>query len=355
MAGAIRPIVARESPARIYEYEKALVDFDSRHISRPGNREASTYLYNTLKSFGYEPEYQWFEPRGALGGKSANVVATLRGTTDPEIVYVVSSHYDSVAGGPGADDDASGVAALLEAARVMREHPMPATIVFAAFTGEEAGLLGSREFVRRAVEGKIHIAGALNNDMVGWMNDERMDLTIRYSNAGIRDIQHGAAMLFTKLITYDSHYFKGTDAVSYYDAFGDIVGGIGSYPVLSSPHYHQPTDLLEHENFQLITEASRTTVASLMLMASSPAPIAGLKVDRVEHGVASISWTPSPERGVVSYTVAYGPPDSPLRHRMTVSAPHATVPAAPGTVVAVRAVNARGLAGWDWKRLQMKS
>ena len=123
----------------------------------------------------------------------------------------------------------------------------------------------------------MHIVGALNNDMVGWTNDARMDNTIRYSNAGIRDIQHGAAMLFTRLITYDSRYFKGTDAASYYDAYGDIVGGIGSYPVLSSPHYHQASDLLDYENHQLIAETSKTTVATLMLLASSPSRLKSLK------------------------------------------------------------------------------
>ena len=136
----------------IFGYEKALFDFDSKHISKPGNRLASEFLFDTYKSFGYDPEYQWFDPspRTALGGQTANVIATLRGTVNPELVYVVSSHYDSVEAGPGADDDSSGTAALLEAARVLAGHPMPATIVFASFTGEEAGLLGSREFVRRA-------------------------------------------------------------------------------------------------------------------------------------------------------------------------------------------------------------
>jgi hypothetical protein len=113
--------------------------------------------------------------------------------------------------------------------------------------------------------------------MVGWVNDGRLDNTIRYSNPGIRDIQHGAAMLFTRLITYDARYFKGTDAASLYDAYGDVIGGIGSYPMLGSPHYHQASDLLEFENHQLITETSKTTVATLMLLASSPSRLTNLR------------------------------------------------------------------------------
>jgi hypothetical protein len=350
IAADVRQILTRTSVARVFGYEKALFDFDSKHISQPGNRLASEFLFKTYTSFGYEPEYQWFEPStGAFGGKTANVVATLRGTVNPELVYVVSSHFDSVVAGPGADDDSSGTAALLEAARVLAAHPLPATIVFASFTGEEAGLLGSREFVRRAVAGKMQVVGALNNDMIGWTNDERLDNTIRYSNPGIRDAQHWAAMLFTRLITYDARYFKGTDAASFYDAYGDIVGGIGSYPVLSSPHYHQASDRLEFENHELITETSKTTVATLMPLASSPSRLTNLKVDSYAGSVAALSWTPSPEKGVTSYIVACGPASDPLRRRITVLQPHVTLPQiAPGSVVSVKAVNARGLEGWDW-------
>ena len=351
IAADVRQVLARTSVARVFQYEKALFDFDSKHISKPGNHLASEFLFNTYASFGYEPEYQWFDPspRVALGGRTANVVATLRGTVNPELVYVVSSHYDSVDVGPGADDDSSGTAALLEAARVLAGHPMPATIVFASFTGEEAGLLGSREFVRRALEARTQVVGALNNDMIGWSNDHRLDNTIRYSNPGLRDVQHAAAMLFTRLITYDSLYFKGTDAASLYDAYGDIVGGIGSYPVLGSPHYHQASDLLEFENHQLIIETSKTTVATLMLMASSPSRLTHLKVDSHTAAAATLSWTPSPEHGVTSYIVAYGPPADPLRHRVTVTQAQVTLPQLPaGTSVSVKAVNARGLEGWDW-------
>ncbi|CAN5592443.1 hypothetical protein BH23ACI1_BH23ACI1_24400 [soil metagenome] len=351
IADAVREALAEASVDRVYAYGKALFDFDSKHISQPGNDRAAEYLHGMYKSFGYEPDYQWFEARAAMGGKTANVLATLRGTTNPDLVYIVSSHYDSVSVGPGADDNSSGTAALLETARLMADRPQPATIVFASFTGEESGLLGSREWVRQAVANKVQLAGALNNDMVGWANDQRLDNTIRHSNAGIRDIQHGAAMHFTNLITYDARYYRGTDAAAYYEVWGDIVGGIGSYPVLGSPHYHQPHDVLETINHQLVTEVAKTTAATLMLLASSPARLTSLQVDRFSGGTATVSWTPSPEKGVTGYIVAYGPASDPEAHRVRVIAPSATLErVVAGTVIAVKAINEEGLEGWDWAR-----
>ena len=311
LAAAVKAMIDEASVNRIYAYEKALYDFDSKHITRPGNKLASAYLFETYKSFGYSPDFQWFDRANALGGRTANVIATLKGTVNPELIYVVSSHYDSVAIGPGADDDSSGTAALLETARIMAQRPQPATIVFASFTGEEAGLLGSREFVRRAVAEKWQIVGALNNDMVGWANDARLDNTIRYSNPGIRDIQHAAAIQFSNLITYDALYYKGTDAAAYYEAFGDIVGGIGSYPVLSSPHYHQSHDVLENMNHQLVTEVAKTTAATLALLASSPSRLTDLKAE-LKDSTATVTWKPSPESGVTAYLVSYGPPSQSL-------------------------------------------
>jgi hypothetical protein len=351
---AVKRALDEVSTARIYGYEKALFDFDSKHISKPGNKLAGEYLFATYKSFGYEPEYQWFEPRGALGGKTANVIVTLRGTESPGIVYVVSSHYDSNASGPGADDDSSATAALLEAARVLAKRPMPATIVFASFTGEESGLLGSREFVRRAQEQGMRIVGALNNDMIGWANDHRLDNTIRYSNAGIRDVQQGASFL-TKLITYDARYFKSTDAASFYEAYGDIVGGIGSYPVLGNPHYHQPTDLLETVNHELVAETSKVTLASVMLLASSPSPVKDLKLDATGTSAIKATWTASLEERIAGYTVAWGPAEAPFRNTTRVNKPEAIVQgASPGMVISVKALNARGLEGWDWATAAVK-
>ncbi len=352
IAAEVRRALEQGSVNRVYEHEKALFDFDSKHISRPGNKLAIEYLTAAYKSFGYDAQQQCFENRTALGGKTCNVIAKLTGTENPELVYVVSSHFDSVQAGPGADDDTSGTAALLEAARMLAKHPQPATIIFASFTGEESGLLGSREFVRVAQLNKLNIVGALNNDMIGWANDNRLDNTIRYSNDGIRDIQHAAAFLFTRLITYDARWHRGTDATAFFEVYGDIVGGIGSYPVLGNPHYHQATDLLETINHQLILETSKTTAATLMMLASSPSRLKDLKVESYDGATAELSWAASPEKSVRGYLVSYAGAKQPIK----VSAPRVSLKnIPPGTVVSVKAVNARGLEGWDWARVTVKT
>jgi Tol biopolymer transport system component len=347
---AVRAAVRSVSVERIYEYERSLYQFGSKYITQPGNGLAIEYIASTLRSFGYEPELQWFEPQP--GVRTANVIATLRGRVSPELIYVVSSHFDSVEDGPGSDDNTSGTTALLDAARVLARRPQAATIKFAWFTGEEAGLFGSREFVRRAVANNDKIAGALNNDMIGWANDERLDNTIRYSNSGIRDLQHAAAFLFTDLITYDAKYYRNTDAHAYYEVYGDIVGGIGSYPILGNPHYHQSHDVLETINHRLVAEVSKTTAASIMLLASSPARPTGLELVRQDGDRVEIRWTAAAERDHARYVVRIAPPGAAAPRTLRVTAPRATLTGVtPGSEIAVRAVNTRGLESWDAARL----
>ena len=165
-----KQVLARASVNRVFSHEKALFDFDSKHITQPGNLKAIDYLERAYRSFGYSPELQWFTPTALqqTGGKTANIVATLKGTENPNLIYVVSSHFDSVAVGPGADDDTSGTAALLEAARILSATPLPATVVFASFTGEEAGLLGSTEWAEtHADELRRKVVLYVNSDTNG--------------------------------------------------------------------------------------------------------------------------------------------------------------------------------------------
>jgi hypothetical protein len=352
---AVGAAVAEIQLERVYAYARDLYLMGSKHITQPGNRAAIEYLERTLRSWGYEPELQWFEPRPGI--RTANVVVRIPGTVDRGLVYVVSTHFDSVERGPGADDNTSGTTALLEVARALRDRPMPATVELAFFTGEEAGLLGSREYVRRALEEGKTIAGALNNDMPGWANDHRLDNTIRYSNPGIRDIQHGAAILFSELITYDALYYKNTDAAAYYEAYGDIVGGIGSYPVLGNPHYHQATDRLETIDQRLVTEVARTTAASIMLLASAPSRLANAAVHH-EADATVVSWDAAVESDVVEYRVVWSDLAGGGGERVVLASAVARVsvrlPRVPaGATVFVKAVNDRGHESWDWARVEV--
>jgi hypothetical protein len=123
--------------------------------------------------------------------------------------------------------------------------------------------------------------------------------------------------------------------------------------VLGNPHYHTSHDVLEVENHRLITEARKTTVATLMMLANSPSRLNGLRIATSTGNNHAIEWTASPEKSVVSYIVEYTPAGSAVARRVTSTTPGATLTnVAPGSTIMVKALNSRGLEGWDWARLQ---
>ncbi len=113
-------------------------------------------------------------PRTPRAVTESSVIATLRGTA-PGRLYLMTSHFDDCDGrctdgvgiAPGADDNASSVAAVLEAARVMARTPFRGTIVFACFDGEELGLWGSDHFARELAGRHAPVLAVLNNDIIG--------------------------------------------------------------------------------------------------------------------------------------------------------------------------------------------
>jgi hypothetical protein len=114
-----------------------------------------------------------------------NVVATLKGT-DPsdDRIFIISGHLDAMrtnvmertGDAPGANDDGSGVAALLESARIMSKHSFPATIIFVAVSGEEQGLLGSNYMAEKAKRQNWNIEAVLNNDIMGSNNSNETNV-----------------------------------------------------------------------------------------------------------------------------------------------------------------------------------
>jgi hypothetical protein len=137
----------------------------NRYAERSGGR-----MSVELQSYVQQPA-----SRIPVATRITNVIATLRGSTTPERVYVVSGHYDSRASdvmdatsdAPGADDDASGVAVAMELARVMATRRPSATIVFAAVAGEEQGLYGARHMAEQFKAAGADLQAMFTNDIVG--------------------------------------------------------------------------------------------------------------------------------------------------------------------------------------------
>lgn len=127
-----------------------------------GNLEARLYLADQFAAMGLEVEVQ---------GLYRNVVAELRGTQRPEDIYIICAHYDTTTSAtserPGGDDNASGTAGVLEAARVLSQYDPNCTLRFIGFNAEEDWMLGSQEYVNTVVvAGHENVIGVLNLDMI---------------------------------------------------------------------------------------------------------------------------------------------------------------------------------------------
>jgi hypothetical protein len=148
-------------------------EFEGRETGTDGEKKAAKYLLKRLKESGFEPEEQEFLTHG--GGNGRNVIAVLRGTSDEAVV--IGAHYDhlGVSNGtlhPGADDNASGTAVLLDLAGRLAKKPPTRTVVFAFFSGEESGCFGSRYYVNHPAAPLDKTVAMINMDMVGRLKDQ---------------------------------------------------------------------------------------------------------------------------------------------------------------------------------------
>ena len=200
-APEIEQMVKDVSAKRIEATIRKLVSFGTRNtLSEQDNPTrgigaARDWIYSEFQKYSAEcgnclqVEKQTFlqpanpPPHGRVPEATnlTNVVATLKGATDPDRVYVVSGHYDTMCtsptdakcDAPGANDDGSGTAAVIELARVMSKHKFDATIVFITVPGEEQGLLGSTHFAEEAKKSGMNIEAMLDNDIVGGVTSQK--------------------------------------------------------------------------------------------------------------------------------------------------------------------------------------
>jgi subtilisin-like proprotein convertase family protein len=149
---------------------------NSRHYLSTGNVTAEHFIYDKLQDYGYQPIIQHFS-----GARGVNIIATKTGTLYPDQEFIICAHYDNMPSGnlaPGADDNASGVVALLEAARLLRTLDLEYTVKFAAWDEEEIGLVGSQYYAQGASNSGAQILGVLNLDMIAWDSDDDFTYSI---------------------------------------------------------------------------------------------------------------------------------------------------------------------------------
>jgi hypothetical protein len=131
--------------------EELVVSIGSRPHDSPGNLSTRNYILDTFTDYGLDdPHLHAFS--GGTVQDGANVVATVPGTTYPEHIFLIGAHHDSIPGGVGSIDNATGVATLLEIARYFSQHPPDYTLRFVTFDAEEIGLVGSGHYYEDSLD-----------------------------------------------------------------------------------------------------------------------------------------------------------------------------------------------------------
>ncbi|MGA0599760.1 M20/M25/M40 family metallo-hydrolase [Caulobacter sp. KR2-114] len=279
-----------------------------------------------------------------------DVIGIQRGSGDPNRVVVISGHLDSrvsdpmnaTSDAPGANDDASGVAAVLEAARVLSRHRFQATIVYAVLSGEEQNLYGGKLLADYATAQGWRVEADLNNDIVGntrGQDGHTDDTHVRVFSEGTKAVETQAQadrrrynggevdspsrQVARHLDGLADQYLTGLDVVMVYrtDRFsrgGDQVRMLeAGFPAVrvteADENYtrqHQDVrtengvaygDVIAGVDFPYLAQVTRLNVLGLAAMASAPAPPEGVKIEGAVSPDTRVSWTATP--GATGYRV----------------------------------------------------
>jgi photosystem II stability/assembly factor-like uncharacterized protein len=208
--------------------------------------------------------------------RSRNIVATIAGKTNPERECIVLAHYDSDSGTPGANDDASGTSAVMEAARVCSKYEFANTIHFLAVSAEELRMLGSGHYVQEAKRQNRDIVVALNADMIGYpIQGDTSGLVI--SSAWVRIPLLDSAVVFNRRYNIGLRIRDTTDDS---EACDYIPFAYAGYPALNvtegtaweiwggaDPYYHNPTDTHDKLHPGLIRRGAQLMLATIAELA----------------------------------------------------------------------------------------
>ena len=299
-------------------------EMKGREAGQPGGREAADYLAGQYKKFklrGAGDDGGFFQP---FSNNFRNVLAVIKGSDSElkEQVIIVCAHYDHLGfGGPaslgeygkihsGADDNASGTAAVLELAEAMTffSTPLKRSVIFANWDAEEKGLLGSRHWVWQPTVPIKNVKATINLDMVGRLRDDRLKIFSSRSGEGWRRLfclhndQSGLHLLFPWGIKPNADHYPffnhGVPAVLLNTGLHD--------------DYHRPSDKAELINRAGMARVTRLLFGVVCQLADDPASLPGYREEaryetsRDERapsrraakppGRLGVSWTGDTER-----------------------------------------------------------
>jgi len=274
----VQKIVANVAEADIQAYWQALASnppTGTRFSTTQGCRDASTYCFNTYAASKVPAQYQNWS-----AGNAPNVIGTLTGATNPGNVYILVAHLDDLPSSglaPGADDNGSGSAAVLEAAKAISCYGVRNTLKFLNVTGEEQGLFGSDAYAADAATRGENILGVINYDMIGWQGDgipagENLDLDYNAPSQWLAQrfvdaaATYGTGLAVNPILcpslTVSDHYpfwQRGWSAICGITDNEGYCGAAGNYPF-----YHQSTDTIPNNgNPAFFYKVVKTTVATL--------------------------------------------------------------------------------------------
>ncbi len=265
----------------------------SRHKNATGNAIAADYIQQKLASWGYAPAVQVFS-----GGTGENILAVKPGLVHPDRKVIICGHYDAMPGGPvaapAADDDGSGTAAALEAARVFADLELDHTGVFDFWDEEGQGKLGSIFYAGVAAANDDTIAGVVNMDAIAYdgNGDGLMRIHARAvgSSLAIKD----TALLVNGLYALGANIAINTPGALYSDHASFWAEDYGAILVIEdfdndpNPRYHTPNDLAEFLDmpyFEQLARLSLATTAHLAIplasgtgIAAGTLPSSGLRI-----------------------------------------------------------------------------
>ncbi len=249
----------------------------SRHRDAPGNALAEEFIIQKLTQYGLQPGTQVFSSTGR------NIIAMKQGQVPGAAPVLAGAHFDAMPGGvyeaPGADDNGSGTAALLEMARVIADHDLEHPVMFVFWDEEEQGRIGSAFHAGGLAANDLQLRAVINMDAIAY--DSNHDAKARIHSRPIgnsheiadtvfsvhEQYQIGLDLLLTVPgATYSDHasyWFEDYGAVLIIEEFGAD----------GNPYYHTPNDKVEHFNVPYYEKLARLSLAAVAALAVPIGPV----------------------------------------------------------------------------------